>query len=425
MRVLIFEPQYVGHNLTYVNYLASRLVELGCEVHLVTSRQALGSEEFENHLGHLRPHLRCLAVDGFTERSNGAGISVTGIQNAGSLVRGLQIGLTSIRPDHLYVLSGNPLSHWMGLPNPISRYLRKNGIESEVVLLFGKYAYLHGGLATLIKAKLALFALARGPWHRVHHILPRAIEVMSTFSSGFAQRVRLLPDPIDPPIVMTRTEARRILGLPENGRYIGLIGVIEKRKGIYEFLEAFEKALVHLPADDRALLAGKSTEEVRNFLSSRFHGLTDSGRLIFLDRHLNRQDLWAANNAADVVTTPYPDHVYSASTVIRAAAVNRFVLANRIGWMEETIEELSLGMTCNTSDSQLFATKIVESMESSVNFAVNQKAQRFVQFHSQANFATYLTDRLCERLHQRVDEQGFRDKMSRLDAAIRPNTVQI
>ncbi len=401
MRVLIFEPQYVGHNLAYVNYLASRLVELDCDVHLVTSRQALESDEFENHLGHLRPHLRCLPVDVFSKRSKGNGISVNGIVSARSLMRGLQIGLKSIQPEHLYVVSGNPLAHWMGLPNPISSYLRNHGIESEVVLLFGKYAYRHQGFSAALKEKLALLALARGPWNRIHHILPRAIEAMSTFSREFAQRARLLPDPIDPPILMTRSEARRSLGIPENGRYMGLIGVIEKRKGIFKFLEAFERALVHLRADDRVLLAGKSTEEVRSFLASRFQELSNSGRLIFLDGHLSAQDLWAACNASDVVTTPYPDHVYSASIVIRAAAINRIVLANKIGWMEETIDELSLGITCDINDSQMFAAKIVESLDSSLNFTINARAQRFVQFHSQSNFATCLTDRLCERMHQR------------------------
>jgi glycosyltransferase involved in cell wall biosynthesis len=415
MRVLIFEPQYVGHNLTYVNYLATQLIELGCEIHLVTSHQALASDEFQHHLGHLRPHLRCFPVDGFAARKKGTGVSVNGLRSGRTLMRGLQIGLTTIKPDHLYVLSGNPLSHWMGLPNPISNYLWQHKIESEIVLLFGKYSHPSHGLAAFLKAKLALLALARGPWQRVHHILPRAIEAMTTFSRDFAQRVRLLPDPIDPPIVMSRAEARKLLQLPESGRYIGLVGVIERRKGVYEFLQSFEKAVNQLRPDDRALLAGKFTEEVRNLIAARFHGLTNSGRLIFLDRHL---DLWAACNAADVVTTPYPNHLYSASIVIRAAAVNRFVLANRIGWMEQTVGPHCIGTTCNTSDLDAYAAKIVESLHCSENFTTNENAQRFVQFHSQANFACHLTELLCERLHQRhLEEQVLQEQKKAAKAA--------
>ncbi|MDX1926767.1 MAG: glycosyltransferase [Pirellulaceae bacterium] len=411
MRVLIFEPQYVGHNLSYVNYLAAQLIDLGCDVHLVTSHQALASEEFKHHLGHLRPRLKCLPVDGFVTRRKGTGISVNGVLSARTLMHGLQVGLKSIKPEHVYVLSGNPLSHWMGLPNPVSRYLRKHRIVSEVVLLFGKYSYPHHGWAASLKEKLALLALARGPWQRVHHILPRAIAAMTSFSRDFAQRARLLPDPIDPPILMSRTEARRMLQLPEQGRYIGLIGVIERRKGIHEFLESFEKALGQLRPDDRALLAGKSTDEVRHLLASRFQQLTDSGRLIALDRHLNRQELWAACNAADVVTTPYPNHVYSASIVIRAAAAKRFVLANKIGWMDETIGEHSIGATCNTSDSDTFAAKIVEALATAEHFTLTESAQRFVHFHSQSNFASHLTELLCQRLHQRIlDEQVFQEQ---------------
>lgn len=399
MRVLIYEPQYVGHNLAYVNYLATRLIEMGCEAHLVTSQQAMQTEEFSNHLGHLCPKLICTGIDGFVRRSTGRGISVNAIQGTRSLVRGLRCGLEQVEPNHVFIPCGNPLAHWMGFPISVSRLLKRKGIEAEIVLLFGKYAYAHRGLKSFLKEKLALAALANGPWTRVHHILPRAVRTISSFSRGLALRTRWLPDPIDPPLVMTRSEARKLLGIPQEGRIVALVGLIERRKGVVELLDAFQRSLGKLDNNDRVLLAGKSTDEVRDMLGNRFRSLVLSGRLISLDRHLTRHELWGACYASDVVTTPYPNHVYSASIVIRAAAANRPVLANAVGWMGDTIQKYSLGTICNTNDIQQFAVKLVNCLAAAQAYTLNEQAEQFVAMHSEVHFANRLTQRLCERMN--------------------------
>ena len=65
MRVLVFEPQYAGHNLAYVHHLAERLLALDCEVHLVTSSQAIDTEEFTSHLGDIVDSIHVTALDTF------------------------------------------------------------------------------------------------------------------------------------------------------------------------------------------------------------------------------------------------------------------------------------------------------------------------------------------------------------------------
>jgi glycosyltransferase involved in cell wall biosynthesis len=381
-------------------HLVTRLLTLDCDVHLVTSRESLESEEFAQHLGNVRGNISCVGLDGFALRPGGRGISVNGPAGNFALMKGLYQGIQSVRPDHVYIPFGNPISHWAGLPNPVSRLLRSDRIESELVLLFGKYAYRHRGVRAQIKEWLALSVLARGPWTRVHHIVPRAIRVMSAYSQKLQSISRLLPDPVETPPEMSRHDARAILGLPQSGRVLSLVGLIEPRKGVFELLEAFSAALPQLEPSDCLLLAGKSTEEVRAVLQSRYQHLLDSRRIVSIDRHLSEQELWASCIGASVVCTPYPHHRYSASIVIRAAAAGVPVLANAIGWMDETIPKFSLGTTCNTNDSTEFSQAIQNALNASQHFALKEDAMRFVAFHSAYNFSSHLTARIAERMNK-------------------------
>ncbi|MEQ1830308.1 MAG: hypothetical protein ABL921_30405, partial [Pirellula sp.] len=177
MRVLVFEPQFAGHNLSYVMHLITHLIAFDCDVHLITSNQATESEEFANHLGHLEGTFQCHPLNDFVGRPGGRGICVNGPAGNFALLKGLYRGLRMVRPDHVYVPCGNPIAHWAGLPNPVSRELRRGSIEAELVLLFGKYAYEHTGLRSRLKEWMALAVLSRGPWARIHHIVPRAVQV--------------------------------------------------------------------------------------------------------------------------------------------------------------------------------------------------------------------------------------------------------
>lgn len=398
MRVLVFEPQYAGHNLAYVHHLAERLLALGCEVHLVTSRQAIGSEEFASHLGDLVDSLHVTALNTFSTRGSTGSIRVNGPSGLFGLWRSLDLGLRTIRPDHLFVPFGNPIASCGGIPNPVSSYLRHKGIESEIVLLSGKYAHAHSSQISRWREKLALAILERGPWTRIHHIVPHAVRTMRNFSSHLNRVASLLPDPVETPPMMTKDQARKLLGIPLTGRIISLAGLLERRKGVSELLAAFEKAMPGLRTTDRVLLAGKATPEIRDLIATRYADHIADQRILFLDRHLSNDELWGACIAADLVCTPYPHQLFSASIVIRAARVGVPVLANAIGWMEQTIPQFGLGGTCDTLNPDVFASELVSQLEASVQHRIGPAGKRFLAFHATENFAARLTRRVAERI---------------------------
>ena len=397
MRVLLFEPQFAGHNLVYIRHLIEALCALGVDVTLQTSRQATESEEFTKHLGAFDGNFDVLASDLF-DLSKTGGVRVNGPAGLFSSLRTILDGLKTIQPDHFYIPFGNPLAHALGLPNPISKYLRQEGIEAEIVLLFGKYAYKHNDLASKAKQELALQLLAKGPWTRIHHIVPHAIEVMHSHSSRLRSCSHLLADPVDPPPRMSRAQARELLGIDPNSKILSLIGLIDQRKGISDLLAAAERMAQDAPPEMKILLAGKNSLEARQLLAGKHRSLVESRRVIVLDRHLSQPELWAACVASDVITTPYPNHRYSASILIRAASVGVPVLANAIGWMEDVTHRYGLGWTCDTRDPCVFSTAIRHVMTHLDGYVPGPESKGFVKFHSLSNFQQQMTCRIQERM---------------------------
>ena len=398
MRALIFEPQFAGHNLVYVRHIAQALLGLGVDVHLLTSRQAIESEEYAKHLGGIAKDFSVSASDLFSNSSKGSSVRVNGPGGLFASMRSLLGELKTNRPDHFYLPFGNPLAHALGIPNLVSRSLRQQGIESEIVLLSGKYAYTHTDLGSKAKEQLALQLLANGPWARIHHIVPHALEVMHRHSARLRGIAHLLADPVDPAPSMTKLQAKDMLGLEPSAKYISLIGLIDQRKGVHDLLAASRELGPHCDPRVKILLAGKNSQEARDLLAADYGDLITSHRVIVLDRHLSQTELWAACIASDVVTTPYPKHQYSASILIRAASVGVPVLANAIGWMHDVTDRFGLGWVCDTRNPIEFAQKIRDITDGTQTHHFSDRSRAFVEFHSLSNFQSQITARIAQRM---------------------------
>jgi glycosyltransferase involved in cell wall biosynthesis len=224
------------------------------------------------------------------------------------------------------------------------------------------------------------------------------MDVLRRGESETRGRYQLMPDPIEPAPGATKIEARLALDIPENGRYIGCAGMINRSKGIDLLLAAFRSAQKDLRVNDRLLLAGRIAPEIQALLEGEFAGDVDSNRVVLVDRKLNETEMNLAVAAMDVVCTPYPNHIHSASIVIRAAAAGRPVLGSAIGWMDRTIHRFRLGGVCDVSDREGFAKAIIAAVDASARFAPTEASRRFALFHSGNNFAAHWTARFRERL---------------------------
>jgi glycosyltransferase involved in cell wall biosynthesis len=391
MRVAVYEPDSTGHHFAYLAHVMPALAELPCEPVLLTTAEAAASADFVHHLA---PHANRLTVD----------TSLTVFAKKRALVpmwkqwTDMVRAVRQLEVDHLWVACGDGLVQLAGLDRLIGRRPLPASLESEVLVLRGGYTYGASNLQKRIQARFSPYLIRIGPWGTIHHLNPDDLAILQNAGGDMRARCRLMPDPVEPPVTATKTQARRELRIPEAGRYIGCTGMIDKRKGIDLLLGAFLLAARQLDKNDRMLLAGPIAPEIRTLLDRQFADDLRQARVVLLDRPLSGREMNLALAALDVACTPYPTHIHAASIVIRAAAVGRPVLGSAIGWMRRTIDEFRLGRVCDVTDHERFAAAIVECLDAADSYVPTEASRRLAAFHSPCNFVAHWTARLRERL---------------------------
>jgi glycosyltransferase involved in cell wall biosynthesis len=390
MRVVVYEPTATGHHFAYLSHVMPRLAELASELILVTTPSAAVSPQFRLHLQHAAEKFNLYTE--LNDRPTARTLRAS-MQEWFALKR----CIGKLRPDHVYVAFGDRLASVAGLAEVVRPKSWRPESELEVLLMRGGYQYPASSRRRQFKQWLAPHLVRRGPWSKVHHINPDDLEVLRGHNKDFAQRCRLMPDPIEPVPNISKAEARRQLAIPEVGRYIGCAGAIDSRKGMDLLLHAFDAARHQLRTDDRLLLAGPMHPSIHKLIQQKWPDDIVRDKLLIIDRHLNSAEMGTALVAMDLVCTPYPAHPHSSSLVIRAASAGRPVLGSAIGWMERTIARFGLGSTCDVLSLSSFWQAIVASLEAAEGFTLQEPAQRFVEFHSARNFVSHWIARIAER----------------------------
>ncbi|MEM6798481.1 MAG: glycosyltransferase [Planctomycetota bacterium] len=418
MRVLIFEPQFAGHNLAHAARLVRSVADLGCQPVLATSPQALASDEFDLHLAGLRERFELFQVQGLRSDKLGRRLRTNGVGALAGLYRGLVRSIRSTRPGHVYVPCGNLLARFGWLPFGLSSALQDCGAEAETLIIGGRYLQRPRNRKERLRQQLVLNMIGAGPWRHVHQCNDATDKVLRRHGGRLAEIARLMPDPIGHVSYEGRQQARRALGLPLEGRSMAVVGLVEKRKGIRELATAFRDSSSRLRADDRLLLLGSFHPDVHAMLQGEFADLLDSGRVVIIDRRLSQADFGRAIRAADVVATVYPHHPYTASMVVAAAASRRPVLASDSGWIGRTVRRFGLGWRCEPGDPNDMADAVLAALHGCENFAPTAAADRFLRYCSDANFGAHWTVRLRQRLGLPADPE-FRTWEWACDEALR------
>ena len=354
MRVVVYEPTPTGHHFAYLSHVLPEFANLVDEVILVTTPAAAKSQQFVHHLA---AHADRFALDtSIGDMSPKPSFGRT-IQSVMKLKR----AAARLRPDHVCVPYGDEVAPLIGIAPLCGMRPWSREVEAEVLLFLGGYQYSAMSYRRAIAHRITPRAVALGPWNRVHHVNPDDLEALRRCETTDAGRYRLMPDPVESPPDVTKEEARRQLGIPDVGRYIGCAGGIDRRKGIHLLVRAFLSCRDRLRADDRLLLAGPVHAEIRAILDDEAHSAVREERIVVVDRPLSTHEFGLALISMDLVCTPYPAHPYSASTVIRAASCGRPVLGAAIGWMQRTISQFALGATCNVLDQAAFCDALVRA----------------------------------------------------------------
>jgi glycosyltransferase involved in cell wall biosynthesis len=206
----------------------------------------------------------------------------------------------------------------------------------------------------------------------------------------------MMPDPLDDFSAPDKTNARKQLGIPQEGKYIGTAGIIDQRKGVDRLIRAFSCA--RLPEDHRLLIAGAVQPECRETIASAITPLVNAGRAVWIDRYLEIQEIAKVTSALDLMCTPYVHHIGPSAILARSAYIGRPTLATNFGWCGAIIPRFGLGWTCNTADTDAFTRAITEHLPKAQDLVRTPLLDRWFAFLSPQNFAACWTQRIRERM---------------------------
>jgi len=394
MRILIHEPDHAGHRMTYVRHLVPAFADLADELLVSVTAKALESSEYRTQVAPLADQFTIVESEPL---SHGGLLGF-----ARSKLSSLAHAARKSKADYLIVPFGDGLVQFTGMLGKTLCNMRWGGAKGEALMLRGGYGYPGLGQREQRKTLVDTSLTARSPWHRVHYLDPLSFEYVTSLGTDLSRRAALMPDPIDPWKSVSKEEARRRLGIAVEGRYIGCVGAMTPIKGVDLLIQAF--AASRAASGDRLLLVGKMDNTVRSMVQHDMAELAKKDRIVVIDRYVSDEELSLAVDAMDVVCTPYPNHIGSASIVIRGAAARRPVLAQAFGWMGMVVPRFGLGWTCEVRDRDTFSGAIQRALAGAEYYDFGPGVRRFVDFHTVPNFAYHWT-------------RGVRDILGKPEAA--------
>lgn len=382
MKVQIFEQFFGGHHTTYIEALLPALTELQKSgnidrIVVTITLEHLNSPAFQQQLSkfidrvEFEPSLPYVYHEVTT-------------RDRYKIAQNLVSSAQRLQPDYLIATSADQESLFLalrarfGLPT-LPKQTQAIGI-------------IHAGLPGLaarrteiMKDRAYRFAWQYAPWSCLQPVNPIVYEWIQRQGGMLAQRTRMLPDPVFQGKPFTKTAARAQLNLPVEGRYVGYVGMMDRRKAIPELLAAFRAAAT--APTDRLLLVGTLLPSYKALIQDQYADLIVSNRLIMLDRYLTRDEVAAGFQALDVAAVVhYPRPALSAN-LLKAIAFDRPVIVDSFGYTGMIVERFGLGQSCNVYDHAALVATLRRGLEASASYRRNPKTQRLLEFHQPENFA--------------------------------------
>jgi glycosyltransferase involved in cell wall biosynthesis len=278
-------------------------------------------------------------------------------------------------------------------------------------------AHLYGGLAAMLANLPAVWYQLEEPsdanlMKRIANILP-ACAVLTLSKAGQEAQIKIWPhrptplvypgvalDCFDPAILPSPLEARRKLGLPLDGSVIGIVGRLQRWKGIHVLVEAMPKVLQKYPDAHCVVVGGKHDLELdyQTFLEKQVRELGLGDRIIMAGFQQNVPE-WV--QAMDIFVHASDNEPFGIVT-IEAMALGKPVVAAASGGPTEIITDDKNGLLAPYGDSHTLSSAILRYLDNpefagSVGLAAQKRAADFSTQKYAQNFIAAVRD-VCKSL---------------------------
>jgi hypothetical protein len=386
MRVLVFEQWQGGHYFNYLEALVPRLLDLADEVVVTMTERAIETDRFKTQLGPIAalPRVRFVGTVPLADPSLPA-------RERLQLLRNLQAAVAETRPDYLMVPSADAQTLALGAVGLLGMNMLPRDLPSEATFHSG-YGPAINNRKQAMKESVYRAAYAGSTWTHMNFVNFLYLEHAVQTRRSWVARAQLVADPVPEAPRLSRSAARRLLGIPEEGRYLGLLGELDQRKAIPELLAAFRAA--SFGEQDRLLLGGRLDPQFRQLIDTDYGDLVRAGRLVLIDRFLSDEELLGGFGALDLVCGTYRDFPGLASLMLKGVAAGRPLIAQDFGWSGALIKRFALGTTVACYDVPTFAAGLRTALESSADYVETEAIRRLLSFHHPGNFIAGMTERL-------------------------------
>lgn len=128
-----------------------------------------------------------------------------------------------------------------------------------------------------------------------------------------------------------------------------MFGVPQKRKGIYELLDAISLLSPELCQKFCLLLVGPIASE--SLVQTRLKELSETLpiQISIRDEFVPDREIQSYFQVSDVILAPYQRHIGMSAILVRAAAADKPVLSTNYGLMGEIVKRYKLGLTVDAS----------------------------------------------------------------------------
>jgi glycosyltransferase involved in cell wall biosynthesis len=358
MRILFYSPSHQGHHFAYLSRMLPAFIELPVELCLATTPDAIASEEYASTLARFSDRLIPYPVCTTAPRGP--------FKNSRHRLRELTAAIQRLHPDHVAVCYADGLWQLAAIDTLIGRRPWPAHLDVEGWIYRTRFG---DSTDKRLKSRIERWLFARLVRHRTFSKLHLDGELLFEFARHLvtptSAEIVLTPNPVVVESLVPAETARRELGLPVDGKWLSLSGMIARYKGADLLLNAFRSICEVTPgASLRLLFAGPHEPYIRQLLATPpFASFVAERRIVSLDRIVDEHEMFLAAAAADLVLAPYPRHQGRSSIILWAAAAGRPSLGVADGGIGHVIRQQKLGATCNVLDPDEFATSIVRSLE--------------------------------------------------------------
>jgi len=382
--VFLIDPRWQGHHLTYIKLFTQILLQQNYQVIVLCPKP---DEVYKLILDTMPDYIAQLHVDKLIE-SKSPSINI--------------LGMGALYPT---------FSRWYLTTNAIAKAKKKFKIKPDIVFFSWLDGYLYLGYSALVCRLLYKLVDIFFPYKwcgllfhtytaqakqnpDIYKIIKSrkcyAIAVLNELNSHdlkkLDKKIVVFPDIADdasPDI--TYDLVQKIIEKADQRKIIGLLGYLEKRKGILNLIEIAQQSIqkpwffVFAGVLPQNTFSPTEINKILNFADSN-----PSNCLFHFERIPEESQFNVLVNKCDVLYAVYQDFSSSSNILTKAAIFKRLVLVANGYYMESIVKEFNLGLSVNETEisKQIEALEILIDQDRFYQNSGFPKFEEYQQLHS-------------------------------------------